>query len=106
MNKLRNALLQYRQTHNLTQQELSDYIGVSRNNLANWELGRTTPNVDVFVLISQKLNIDIKLLIDDVDKDSEEFNSIKLALYNQLGELTEEQAADALKYIEFLKSKK
>ncbi len=106
LEKLRNVLLRYRQLNNLTQQELADRLGVSRNNLANWELGRTTPTIEVFTLISNKLGIDIKLLIDDVDSNEKELNNTKLALYNQLGELTEGQAQEILNYINYIKSKK
>ena len=106
MKKLRNVLLRYRQMNNLTQQELADFLGVSRNNVANWELDRTTPNIDVFTLIANKLNVDIKLLIDDVDNNKDSMNDTKLALYNQLEQLNEQESQDVMKYIEFIKSKK
>lgn len=92
--------------NNLTQQELADFLGVSRNNVANWELDRTTPNIDVFTLIANKLNVDIKLLIDDVDNNKDSMNDTKLALYNQLEQLNEQESQDVMKYIEFIKSKK
>ena len=52
------------------------------------------------------MGIDIKLLIDDVDSNEKELNNTKLALYNQLGELTEDQAQEILNYINYIKSKK
>lgn len=109
MEKLRNVLLRYRQLNNLTQQQLADYLGVTRNNIANWEIGRSTPNnLKTYMVIAEKLNVDIRLLQDDetlLNKDSN-LDGTKLALYNQLGELTEEQAQEILNYINYIKSKK
>lgn len=102
MDKLRNVLLQYRQIHNLTQSELADFLGFSRNNIANWETGRSKPNVKQYPIIAEKLNIDINLLMGTAPDNT----NFRVALYNQLGELTDEQAKEIMKYIEFIKSKK
>jgi cysteine sulfinate desulfinase/cysteine desulfurase-like protein len=61
---------------------------------------------DAKKVIANKLNVDIKLLIDDVDNNKDSMNDTKLALYNQLEQLNEQESQDVMKYIEFIKSKK
>ena len=102
MDKLRNILLQYRQIHNLTQSELAEYLGFSRNNIANWEIGRSKPSVRQYPIIAEKLNVDINLLMGAETENNTDF---RIALYNQLGELTDEQAKEVMNYIEYIKSK-
>jgi DNA-binding transcriptional regulator YiaG len=38
-----NALVAWRKTHDLTQQEAADRLGVSRRSLENWEQERAMP---------------------------------------------------------------
>ena len=47
--KFRDNLLQARQQRNMTQEQLAMLIGVSRQSVAKWESGQTTPEVDKLV---------------------------------------------------------
>lgn len=105
MEALRLALLRYRQFNNITQQQLADKLGVTRGSVANWELGRSIPDTAMCKHISEILQIDLNVLLGNEKKESTEIDA-KIALYNQVNSLTEEQAKDILNYIEFVKSKK
>lgn len=107
MDNLRNILLKYRQLNKITQESLANKIGVSRNCIANWETGRTKPTAEKYYIIANKLGVDVNLLLEPENdvKKAKEYKGIKLALYNQVGQLTEDQAKDILNYIEFVKSK-
>ena len=111
MTNLQIALIRYREKHNLNQTELSNIIGCTRNALANWETGRTTPKAEVYKQIAEKLNCSLSYLLGETDTPTpasspkDQLEGIKLALYNQTEELTEEQMEDVLKFVEFIKNK-
>lgn len=44
---MKNYLLEMRQTRGLTQQELGDWIGVSRQTIISIETGRYNPSLDL-----------------------------------------------------------
>ena len=46
-------LKEKREERNLTQKELSEILHVSRQTISSWEVGRTYPDLDVLVAISE-----------------------------------------------------
>lgn len=110
MTNLQIALIRYREEKRINQEQLAGILGVTRSAIANWETGRSTPKSEIYTSIAEKLGLDVKYLLGisnerNTASTQTSLNGVKLALYNQLDELTEDQAKDALKYIEFLKSK-
>lgn len=51
--KIGKKLKEKRLEANLTQQELADILHVSRQTISSWEVGRTYPDLDVLVAISE-----------------------------------------------------
>ena len=47
----------------ISQEKLSEEIGVSRQTISNWELGETYPNSEQLILLSKTLNISTDELI-------------------------------------------
>lgn len=47
-----------------TQQRLADTAGVSQSSIRNWELGSTTPNVGLLVLLAQALGVNAGVWLD------------------------------------------
>lgn len=71
-----------RKDKKLSQEQLAEQIGVSRQTISNWELNETSPNPDQLKLLSKTLNISIdKLLNNDYENILEEklSNTEKLA---------------------------
>ena len=71
-----------RKEKKLSQEQLAEQIGVSRQTISNWELNETSPNPDQLKLLSKTLNISIdKLLNNDYENILEEklSNTEKLA---------------------------
>ena len=52
-----------RKNHQLSQEELAELLGVSRQAVSKWELGEGYPEVDKLLLLSKKLNISLDSLL-------------------------------------------
>lgn len=110
MTNLQTALIRYREMHNLNQTQLAELIGCTRNAIANWETGRTTPKAEVFKTIAAKLDCDLDYLLGKTDTpttttgSSTQPNDVLIALHNQTKGLSEDQLKQVMSYVEFLKS--
>lgn len=56
-------LLKLREEHGESQQELADYIGITRQSLSRYELGERTANIDILRKIVQHYNVSADYLI-------------------------------------------
>ena len=54
---MKNRLKQLRKRLNITQQDFADRIGIKRNTLANYEIGRNEPLDAVISLICREFNV-------------------------------------------------
>lgn len=54
-----------RKERNVTQEELAELLGVSRQAISKWESGNGYPETEKLITISQKLNISIDYLLND-----------------------------------------
>lgn len=111
---MNNRLRELRQEKKLTLRELSDKINMSYSNIAMIERGERNFTSDNLLLISTFFNVsaDYLLGISDIRKPSsdpakakEQLKGVKLAFYNQAGEISDEQAQEVLNFIEFIKNR-
>lgn len=72
---LNEKLIKLRKDNNLTQDELAEKLYISRQTVSNWENGRTYPDIETLILISNKFNISLddllktdKKVVRDIDK--------------------------------------
>ena len=63
MNNFKENLNTYRKQNNMTQKELAEKLEVTVNNIGHWEKGRTEPNLDTLVKMTQIFNITLDELI-------------------------------------------
>ncbi|GEK90777.1 hypothetical protein AKA01nite_03990 [Alkalibacterium kapii] len=63
--KIGQKLKEKRQQANLTQKQLADILHVSRQTISSWEVGRTYPDLDVLVAISELYSIPLDDLLKD-----------------------------------------
>ena len=64
--KLGEQLVTLRKENKLSQEQLAEKIGVTRQTISNWELGETAPNPEQLKLLSQIFHVSIdKLLGND-----------------------------------------
>ena len=90
--KFGDNLLKARKKKGLSQEELGEKIGVTRQTISNWELGETGPNPKELKILSQELNISIDELLD---------NDIKNVLIEKVSN-TEETTKLILRIIKML----
>ena len=71
-----NRLFQYRKKHNLSQEELAEKIGVSRQAVSKWEMETCSPDISLIVPLSTLFGVSADVLFgispDDMEKEIEE----------------------------------
>ena len=64
---LGEKILRLRKKISISQEQLGEQVGVTRQTISNWELGETSPNPEQLKLLSKALNVSIdKLLENDI----------------------------------------
>lgn len=63
--KIGEKILKLRHEKKLSQEQLSNIIGVTRQTISNWELNETTPDANQLIIISKELNMSIDELVDN-----------------------------------------
>ena len=61
--KFRDNLLYQRQQRNMTQEQLAMLLGVSRQSVAKWEAGQSTPEVDKLMRLAELFNCSLDELV-------------------------------------------
>ena len=62
---LGKKIAELRKKNNLSQEELSEKVGVARQTISKWEIGDTTPDINQVKIISKIFNISIDELVDN-----------------------------------------
>lgn len=63
--KLGENIYNLRKKKGFSQEELAEYIGVTRQTISNWELGSTSPNPEQLKLLSKVLNISVDEILEN-----------------------------------------
>ena len=58
-----NRLLQYRKQHKLSQEELAEKIGVSRQAVSKWERAEAAPDTDNLILLAELYGVSLDELL-------------------------------------------
>ena len=61
--KIKNA----RTIKKLTQEQVAEDLNVSRQTISNWEMGVSVPNINTFILISEKFDIPVDEMLKSGD---------------------------------------
>ena len=67
-----NRLMQYRKKAGLSQEELADKLGVSRQAVSKWECAESSPDTDNLIALSKIYGVSLDELINDNPKEKEE----------------------------------
>ena len=60
-------IMEIRKEHNLSQEDLANMFYVTRQTISSWECGKSYPDIETIIKISDKFNISLdKLLKGDV----------------------------------------
>lgn len=63
--KIGEIILSKRKQNGMSQEELGNKIGVTRQTISNWELGETSPNVEQLKILSKVLKIDFNEIFNN-----------------------------------------
>lgn len=82
--KFNEKLVMLRKQQNLSQEQVSEKLGVARQTVSKWELGETTPEMDKLIIISKLYDITLDELMKEDNEgknvnDPNNMNSQKLA---------------------------
>ena len=67
-----------RKKNGLSQEELAERVGISRQAISKWESGQSTPDLNKLILLSEIYNV----TIDSLVKDSDEYDILQGAFNN------------------------
>ena len=76
------ALKEYREKHKMSQQELADILGTTKQVISRYETGKREPKLSVVQQYAEKLNIPLSCLLDGTPRISEieeQFNPNRLS---------------------------
>lgn len=60
-----DKLIQLRRQHGLSQEQLADRLGVTRQSVSKWESGSSVPELNKIIMISELYDISIDYLVKD-----------------------------------------
>jgi len=72
-----NRLMQYRKKAGLSQEELADKLGVSRQAVSKWECAESSPDTDNLIALAKIYNISLDELVNGEGEDNKTNNSKK-----------------------------
>ena len=81
-NQFSENLKNIRKEHNLSQEQLADELGVSRQAVSKWESGAAYPEMDKIILLCKKFNLNIDDLLHNDIKEVKGEDEIKKKVNN------------------------
>ncbi len=84
---LGNKILKIRKDNKMSQEDLAEVLNVTRQTVSNWENGKNYPDITTLVLISDKFNISLDILlkgeqrmIKEIDKKVKMSKKLKIII--------------------------
>lgn len=101
-----SALKAYREEHNMSQQDLADILGTSKQVLSRYETGQRDPKISLAKEYAEKLNLPLPYFLGSSGSSYPEqsdpgLSDFELAILAQLRQLSEDQQH---KFLAFLTS--
>ena len=91
-NQFSENLKKIRKEHNLSQEELADELGVSRQAISKWESSQAYPEMDKIIMLCDKFNLNIDDLlhrdIKEVKGEEESKKKLNNSIYSFLKNIT------------------
>ena len=91
-----NRLLQYRKQHNLSQEELAEKIGVSRQAVSKWERSEASPDTDNLISLAEVYGVSLdELLKGKPEEAKQEENNSESAETDESNDPNEAESYEA-----------
>jgi len=86
ISKFATRLKELRQEKGVSQKQLADYLGVVQGTVSAWEVGTTSPNIDMLIDLSEYFNVsvDYLIMISDVKSPFLQYDKETAQLIEQL----------------------
>lgn len=69
-NNIGKSIKKIREEKNITQEALAEKLNVTRQAVSNWETGKTQPDIDTIIKISEVLEVSVEEIIYGHKKDT------------------------------------
>jgi transcriptional regulator with XRE-family HTH domain len=79
--KFKDKLQLLRKQKGISQEKLAEKIGISRQAVAKWEIGKSYPDMDKLIILSDLFKISIDKLVKDYDDENCSYEYIKQQNY-------------------------
>lgn len=99
--KIGSRIRQYRKRANLTQEKLSEKIGITPKHLSKLEAGRHNPHFDTIILLAQELDVPIDAFLEDIENN--QINTFLQVMKEDISSMSKSQLKMLKRYIELLK---
>lgn len=93
-----------REKSGYSQEDLAQKLNISRQSISKWELGKSTPDINYFIKLSEIYNLSLDELIKGEESEEENFTKdIDVEVVNELKEKDDEKLGIIKKGICFYK---
>jgi len=69
-----NNLTYLRKKRNMSQEQLAEVLGVTRQAVSKWEAGQSTPDVEKLVQLSELFQVPVDQILKDIEEENREEN--------------------------------
>ena len=94
--KVSSLLLKLRKTHEFSQEEMADYLGISARTVRNWEKGLTMPSIEDVTRICTLFNLSVDGFLkgdfrkqEDGEKDEKQLKDMVLDMNEKISKAEE-----------------
>lgn len=99
--KIGSRIRQYRKRANLTQEKLSEKIGITPKHLSKLEAGRHNPHFDTIILLAKELDVPIDAFLTDIEDN--QINTFLQMIKDDISSMSKNQLEMLKRYIELIK---
>ncbi len=81
---LADRILEFRKIKGISQEELADKIGVSRQAVSKWESGQSIPDIDKIILLSDFFDVTTDLLLRGIENNKRDNSTENTYIFNSV----------------------
>ena len=105
VNNMEN-LIKLRKQHGKTQKDIAEFLGISRQAYAHYEIDNRQPDFDTLKRLANYFNVSIDYILDNTDNPRAAIdNDVKVALFGGDGEVTDEMWNEVKQFADFVRAK-
>lgn len=99
------ALINIRKSKGLSQQDVADYLGISRQAYCNYENGKREASYETLLQLSEYFNVTVDELLGRESKHNVTEDDIRFALFDGADNITDEMYKEVKRFAEYVKQR-